>query len=61
MLRIAMVEDDAAYAQLLIRYCERYEQEKNERITTEWFENPFTFLEKYAGGFDVVLMDIVMR
>ena len=60
MLRIAMVEDDAAYAQLLIRYCERYEQEKNERITTEWFENPFTFLEKYTGGYDVVLMDIVM-
>lgn len=60
MLRIAIVEDESGFAQTLVRYCERYGNEKNEEISTICYDNPNVFLQKYRGEIDVVLMDILM-
>lgn len=60
MLRIAIVEDESAYAKTLMAHCSRYGAEKNEEIHPIHFGNPVQFLEKYRGEYDVVLMDIRM-
>lgn len=60
MLRIAIVEDELAYAKTLTGFCEKYSEEKNTEIQAVHFSNPVHFLEKYRGEFDVVLMDILM-
>ena len=60
MLKIAIVEDEKAYAETLARYCSRYAQEKQREISAACFENPVDFLEKYRGEYDVVFMDILM-
>lgn len=60
MLQIAIVEDEAVYAQSLVKFCERYSEEKKIDITPVCFDNPLLFLQKYRGEFDLILMDILM-
>lgn len=60
MLRIAIVEDVEASAQTLAGFCARYGAETDTEITTDCFDNPIVFLQKYRGEFDVVFMDIRM-
>ena len=60
MIRIAMVEDEEAYARTIQRYCSRYSAEKHADIDLVWHDNPIAFLEGYRGDYDVVFMDVVM-
>lgn len=60
MIRIALVEDDAAYRAELVQYLQRYEQESNEKFRITTFTDGCEIIEDYSAGFDVILMDIVM-
>lgn len=60
MISIAVVEDEAPYANTIVSYCSRYAKAGNLEITARWFENPVDFLEKYRGEFDIVFMDVLM-
>ena len=60
MLRIAIVEDEQAYAQTLLSFCDKYGTEKSEEIHADHFSNPVHFLDNYRGNYDLVLMDILM-
>ncbi len=60
MLRIAIVEDEQAYSQVLEKYCQAWAGEKGLEIVTDVFDNPVDFLEKYRVEYDVIFMDIVM-
>lgn len=60
MLRIAVVEDEAAYARNLVKFCTKYGKEKQEDVSVVCYDNPILFIEKYRGEFDLILMDILM-
>lgn len=61
MIRIALVEDDRAYREELIRFLKRYEQESGEKIHITTYTDGDEIVEGYACQFDIVLMDIVMK
>lgn len=60
MLRIAVVEDEKEAAQTVVRYCQNYSSMRQEEIETDWFNSPVAFLNQYRGGYDLILMDILM-
>lgn len=60
MLRIAVVEDEQEYAKTIVKYCQKYSALRQDEITAECYTNPITFLDKYRGEFDLILMDILM-
>lgn len=60
MLRIAVVEDEQEYAQTILKYCRKYSALRQEETAADLFNNPVTFLDKYRGGYDLILMDILM-
>ena len=60
MMRIAIVEDEQTHSALLESHINRYAQEHELAVSVSVFQNVVTFLEKYAGDFDLVFMDIMM-
>lgn len=60
MLRIAVVEDEPEYSKIIADYCEKYSILRQDEISAVCFHNPLTFLDKYRGEFDLILMDILM-
>lgn len=60
MIRIALVEDDAAYREELIQFLHRYEQESKEKFHITAFTDGCEILENYTADYDVILMDIAM-
>lgn len=60
MLKIAVVEDESSFALTLTKFCDRYGKEHGEEISAVCFDNPMTFLQKYRGEYDIVMMDIIM-
>lgn len=60
MISIAIVEDEAAQAQILLSYLERYEQEHSVRFQTTHFSGSLAFLNNTRTVFDIVFMDIEM-
>jgi len=61
MMRIAIVEDEEVYARLLEDYIHRYEEETLRRFRIRHFKDGEEIAENYAGGFDIILMDIQME
>lgn len=61
MIRAAIVEDDAAAAELIEGYLERYGGENGVAFRSEKFSNAVTFIEGYREGYDIVFMDIEME
>ena len=61
MIRIALVEDDAAYRQQLTEYLKRYEQESGESFHISVFTDGAEIAEDYKPVYDIILMDIEMR
>ena len=59
-MKIAIVDDEKATAQLLEGYILRYGKEQNLHIKVDVFLLPLQFLDHYAGDYDLVLMDIEM-
>lgn len=60
MIRIAIVEDDQAYARSLQKYIERYEQERQTRFALTWFPDGEEIVTPYKAEYDLILMDIEM-
>lgn len=60
MVRIAIVEDDRAYAKKLQGYLEQYRAEHQAALHCRVFHDGLAFLEGYHSDFDILLMDIEM-
>ena len=60
MIRIAIVEDEEAYAAQLREYLARYEAESGEELELTRFTDGDELLEGYKAQFDIILMDVQM-
>ena len=61
MIRIAIVEDDAAYLRQLTEYLKQYEKESQENFHISVFNDGAEIAEDYRPVYDIILMDIEMR
>ncbi len=61
MIRIAIVEDEASYAQQLGQYMEQYRKESGQQIELQYFQDGEDIAEDYKSVFDIILMDIQMH
>lgn len=60
MLRIAVVEDDMAYASTIKGYLSRFERENRVELKANFFENGVALVERYQAVWDIIFMDIEM-
>lgn len=60
MVRIAIVEDSAEYAEKLRSYLERFGEERKEKIDIAAFSDGEDIVTNYKGNYDIILMDIKM-
>ena len=58
MIRIAIVEDERAYAEKLQGYLEQYSAEHQTELHCQVFYDGLAFLDSYHSDFDILLMDI---
>ena len=61
MIHIAVVEDENIYAEQLEQYIRRYGREKSLEFRITRFQDGDEIVEKYAGDYDMILMDIQMQ
>lgn len=61
MVRIAVVEDEAACSEKICSYLRQYENEKNEHFEITAFTDGDEITENYKAEYDIILMDIQMR
>ena len=61
MIRIALVEDDPAYAEQLTSYLREYEKESKERISVQTFSDGEDIVTEYRADYDIILMDVEMK
>lgn len=61
MIHIAIVEDEDLYANQLIEYIKRFEQEIEEDFQITRFRDGDEITEGYNGKYDIILMDIEMQ
>lgn len=59
-MKIAVVEDDAAFLETTKSYLERLSAEENLSIALESFSNGIAFLDSFSPRFDLIFMDIRM-
>lgn len=59
-MRIAIVEDDAAYTQELKGYLARLEKELDRDMEVFSYPSGLAFLKNFKGQFDILLLDISM-
>lgn len=60
MVRIAIVEDEAVYAQQLGQYLEQYASEHGLTIHITRFEDGLSIIEDYRPEWDIIFLDIRM-
>jgi DNA-binding LytR/AlgR family response regulator len=60
VIRIGIVEDDPASAQLLVGYLRRYEQEHDETFEVSTFADGAEVVAGYRPDYDILLLDIEM-
>lgn len=61
MIRVAIVEDDPVYCELLESYVARYGKEENLLIQVTPFSDGLEIAERYSAAFDIIFMDIQMK
>ena len=61
MIRVALVEDDAAYREQLTGYLRQYEREQGEKFHLSVFTDGDEIVEGYKAVYDIILMDIEMQ
>lgn len=61
MVRIAIVEDDKNYVEVLKKYILRYEAESGRKFQTLVFEDGEDIVTNYSADYDIILMDIEMQ
>ncbi len=61
MIKIAIVEDEHAYAMQLQEYLNTYEQENGEVFEISLFSDGDEIVHKYKPIYDIILMDVEMK
>lgn len=61
MVRIAIVEDEAVYAQQLEQYLEQYASEHDLTVRITRFEDGLSIAENYHPEWDIIFLDIRMK
>ena len=61
MIKIAIVEDEHAYAMQLQEYLHTYEKENGEVFEISLFSDGDEIVHKYKPIYDIILMDIEMK
>ncbi|MCD7928681.1 MAG: LytTR family DNA-binding domain-containing protein [Clostridiales bacterium] len=61
MIRIAIVEDEAAFAQQMEDYAARYQQERGESLLVTVYTDGTELVERYNGDCDIIFMDVQME
>lgn len=61
MIRIAIVEDETAYAQTLRAYLDRYAAESGRQFAVTVYTDGEDIVDNYRAEFDIILMDIEMQ
>ena len=63
MIKIAVLDDEKIYLDMISTLLAKYKQEKNAQIETELFSNAKDLLEKIELGekYDMYLLDIFMQ
>ena len=60
MVRIALVDDDANYLEILVEYLKQYERESGEKFNVTTFADGDEILDGYTADYDIIVMDIAM-
>lgn len=61
MVRIAIVEDEKEYVQILHGYLKKYEELNNVSFRITAFEDGLDIASEYKPDYDIILMDIQMK
>lgn len=61
MIKLAIVEDEAAYVEQLKEYLSQYEKEQKEVIEVTVYHDGDEIVRKYRSQFDIILMDVEMK
>lgn len=61
MIKIAIVEDETKYEKLLLHFLKKYSKEKSVEFEISRFSDGDEIVENYDCGFDLILMDIMMK
>ena len=61
MIKIAIVEDELAYAMQLEEYLHRYEEEHKEVFEITRYADGDEIVHKYKSQYDIILMDVEMK
>lgn len=61
MIKIAIVEDEHAYAMQLQKYLHQYEEENGESFEITFFSDGDEIVNKYKAVYDIILMDVEMK
>jgi len=61
MIKIAIVEDEHAYAMQLQEYLHQYEKENGEVFEISLFSDGDDIVHKYKAVYDIILMDVEMK
>ncbi len=61
MIRVAVVEDEKRYAEELDSFLSRFSEETGNMLKILHYTDGDEIAEDYAGGIDIILMDIQMR
>lgn len=61
MIRIAIVEDEDSYIQILSGYLEQYGEEHSISFHTSTFHDGLDIVTDYKADYDIILMDIQMK
>lgn len=60
MLRIAVVDDDAAFQGQIKEFIERSLQKENEHFSVRCYRDGVSFLSEYQSDYDIIIIDIMM-
>ena len=61
MMKLAIVEDEARYAETLKSYLKRYETENGEHFQIQVFSDGLDIITDYTASYDIILLDIQMK
>lgn len=61
MLRIAVVEDEEKYGQMLLDHIRRFERETKTVCRTDGYSDGKSLLRNYEGQYDILFLDIQME
>ncbi|MDO5544665.1 MAG: LytTR family DNA-binding domain-containing protein [Eubacteriales bacterium] len=59
-MRIAIVEDEDSYAQILQEYLIRYSRDYGQELDASRYADGISFLNSFKGQYDLILLDISM-